>query len=154
MKIQYYMFYPLFFHWICFLIFFIIDSNIYSLFILIYTFYSSLISFPSCKSLFIFFSLVLSTSIISFQNWFLLSFSSCILLYIDVSNFIFCGWLLFLQVLFFSTMTRLLDVMEEYLQWKQYRYLRLDGHTSGGDRGALIELFNRQNSPYFIFLLR
>uniref|UniRef100_A0A0A0KG41 Helicase C-terminal domain-containing protein n=1 Tax=Cucumis sativus TaxID=3659 RepID=A0A0A0KG41_CUCSA len=58
------------------------------------------------------------------------------------------------RVLFFSTMTRLLDVMEEYLQWKQYRYLRLDGHTSGGDRGALIELFNRQNSPYFIFLLR
>ncbi|XP_008438779.2 chromatin structure-remodeling complex protein SYD isoform X1 [Cucumis melo] len=57
------------------------------------------------------------------------------------------------RVLFFSTMTRLLDVMEEYLQWKQYRYLRLDGHTSGGDRGALIELFNRQNSPYFIFLL-
>ncbi|XP_038899000.1 LOW QUALITY PROTEIN: chromatin structure-remodeling complex protein SYD [Benincasa hispida] len=57
------------------------------------------------------------------------------------------------RVLFFSTMTRLLDVMEEYLQWKQYRYLRLDGHTSGGDRGALIELFNGQNSPYFIFLL-
>ncbi|KAG7018651.1 Chromatin structure-remodeling complex protein SYD, partial [Cucurbita argyrosperma subsp. argyrosperma] len=57
------------------------------------------------------------------------------------------------RVLFFSTMTRLLDVMEEYLHWKQYRYLRLDGHTSGGDRGALIESFNQQNSPYFIFLL-
>lgn len=62
--------------------------------------------------------------------------------------------LITLQVLFFSTMTRLLDVMEEYLHWKQYRYLRLDGHTSGGDRGALIDLFNGQNSPYFIFLLR
>lgn len=59
-----------------------------------------------------------------------------------------------LQVLFFSTMTRLLDVMEEYLVWKQYRYLRLDGHTSGLDRGALIEQFNRPDSPYFIFLLR
>jgi len=58
------------------------------------------------------------------------------------------------QVLFFSTMTRLLDVMEEYLTIKQYRYLRLDGHTSGGDRGALIELFNQPDSPYFIFLLR
>ncbi|XP_022939074.1 chromatin structure-remodeling complex protein SYD-like isoform X3 [Cucurbita moschata] len=57
------------------------------------------------------------------------------------------------RVLFFSTMTRLLDVMEEYLHWKQYRYLRLDGHTAGGDRGALIESFNGQNSPYFIFLL-
>ncbi|KAK7363636.1 hypothetical protein VNO77_05786 [Canavalia gladiata] len=57
------------------------------------------------------------------------------------------------RVLFFSTMTRLLDVMEEYLTLKQYRYLRLDGHTSGGDRGALIDLFNQPGSPYFIFLL-
>ncbi|KAJ1395171.1 SNF2-related, N-terminal domain [Sesbania bispinosa] len=57
------------------------------------------------------------------------------------------------RVLFFSTMTRLLDVMEEYLTLKQYRYLRLDGHTSGNDRGALIDLFNRPDSPYFIFLL-
>ncbi|XP_078434053.1 uncharacterized protein LOC144705318 [Wolffia australiana] len=57
------------------------------------------------------------------------------------------------RVLFFSTMTRLLDVMEEYLQWKHYRYLRLDGHTSGGDRGALIEEFNRPDSSTFIFLL-
>ncbi|CAN1854025.1 Chromatin structure-remodeling complex protein SYD [Linum perenne] len=57
------------------------------------------------------------------------------------------------RVLFFSTMTRLLDVMEEYLSAKQYRYLRLDGHTSGGDRGALIDTFNQQNSPFFIFLL-
>ncbi|XP_065863549.1 chromatin structure-remodeling complex protein SYD isoform X2 [Euphorbia lathyris] len=57
------------------------------------------------------------------------------------------------RVLFFSTMTRLLDVMEEYLTTKKYRYLRLDGHTSGNDRGALIDQFNRSNSPYFIFLL-
>lgn len=51
-------------------------------------------------------------------------------------------------------MTRLLDVMEEYLSYKQYRYVRLDGHTSGSDRGALIEKFNDPNSPFFIFLLR
>ncbi|KAL1334750.1 hypothetical protein AAHE18_11G199900 [Arachis hypogaea] len=57
------------------------------------------------------------------------------------------------RVLFFSTTTRLLDVMEEYLSLKQYRYLRLDGHTTGSDRGALIDLFNRADSPYFIFLL-
>ncbi|CAA0833462.1 Chromatin structure-remodeling complex protein SYD, partial [Striga hermonthica] len=57
------------------------------------------------------------------------------------------------RVLLFSTMTRLLDVMEDYLCWKQYKYLRLDGHTSGGDRGALIEQFNNPHSPYFIFLL-
>ncbi|KAI4317659.1 hypothetical protein L6164_025510 [Bauhinia variegata] len=57
------------------------------------------------------------------------------------------------RVLFFSTMTRLLDVMEEYLTLKQYRYLRLDGHTSGSDRGALIDSFNQPGSQYFIFLL-
>ncbi|KAK8276257.1 hypothetical protein V6Z12_D10G187200 [Gossypium hirsutum] len=57
------------------------------------------------------------------------------------------------RVLFFSTMTRLLDVMEDYLTFKQYRYLRLDGHTSGNDRGALIEKFNQQGSTFFIFLL-
>ncbi|GAB2266211.1 hypothetical protein Dimus_001232 [Dionaea muscipula] len=58
------------------------------------------------------------------------------------------------RVLFFSTMTRLLDVMEEYLVWKRYRYLRLDGQTSGNDRGALIDNFNHPDSPFFIFLLR
>nr|XP_011462683.1 PREDICTED: chromatin structure-remodeling complex protein SYD isoform X2 [Fragaria vesca subsp. vesca] len=57
------------------------------------------------------------------------------------------------RVLFFSTMTRLLDVMEEYLTLKQYKYLRLDGHTSGGDRGSLIDMFNKPDSPFFIFLL-
>ncbi|CAN8285555.1 unnamed protein product [Cochlearia groenlandica] len=57
------------------------------------------------------------------------------------------------RVLFFSTMTRLLDVMEDYLVFKGYKYLRLDGQTSGGDRGALIDGFNKQDSPFFIFLL-
>ncbi|XP_058108290.1 chromatin structure-remodeling complex protein SYD-like isoform X2 [Magnolia sinica] len=57
------------------------------------------------------------------------------------------------RVLLFSTMTRLLDIMEEYLSWKGYKYLRLDGHTSGSERGALIEEFNRPDSPTFIFLL-
>lgn len=51
-------------------------------------------------------------------------------------------------------MTRLLDVMEDYLEWKGYRYLRLDGSTGGGERGALIEDFNAPQSDAFIFLLR
>ncbi|KAF3796912.1 Chromatin structure-remodeling complex protein [Nymphaea thermarum] len=57
------------------------------------------------------------------------------------------------RVLCFSTMTRLLDVMEEYLSWKGYKYLRLDGHTSGNDRGVLIDEFNKADSTAFIFLL-
>ncbi|KAF5814246.1 putative helicase, P-loop containing nucleoside triphosphate hydrolase [Helianthus annuus] len=57
------------------------------------------------------------------------------------------------EILLFLTTTRLLDVMEDYLYWKKYKYLRLDGHTSGGDRGALIDQSNNPGSPFFIFLL-
>ncbi|KAG6545775.1 hypothetical protein Mapa_012736 [Marchantia paleacea] len=57
------------------------------------------------------------------------------------------------RVLLFSTMTRLLDVMEDYLIWRNYRYLRLDGGTGGTERGALIEKFNAPQSEAFIFLL-
>ncbi|KAL4590651.1 hypothetical protein LXL04_003590 [Taraxacum kok-saghyz] len=63
------------------------------------------------------------------------------------------GSRMYMQVLLFSTMTRLLDVMEDYLYYKQYKYLRLDGHTHGGDRGSLIDQFNKPGSPFFIFLL-
>jgi SNF2 family DNA or RNA helicase len=58
------------------------------------------------------------------------------------------------QILFFCTMTRLLDIMEDYLLEKGYGYLRLDGGTSGADRGSLIEKFNAPDSRAFIFLLR
>lgn len=81
------------------------------------------------------------------KGYFLISY---LINHFSVSN----SWVVLFQVLFFSTMTRLLDVMEDYLTFKQYRYLRLDGHTSGGDRGALIDKFNQQDSPFFIFLLR
>lgn len=51
-------------------------------------------------------------------------------------------------------MTRLLDVMEDYLELRNYRYLRLDGSTGGSERGALIDKFNAPESEAFIFLLR
>ncbi|CAM6103240.1 unnamed protein product [Calypogeia fissa] len=57
------------------------------------------------------------------------------------------------RILLFSTMTRLLDVMEDYLIWRSYKYLRLDGATGGSERGALIEKFNDPQSEAFIFLL-
>lgn len=51
------------------------------------------------------------------------------------------------RVLLFSTMTRLLDLLEHYLRWrqigperKQMGYLRIDGSTSLEDRcSALLE---------------
>uniref|UniRef100_A0A251V685 Uncharacterized protein n=1 Tax=Helianthus annuus TaxID=4232 RepID=A0A251V685_HELAN len=43
---------------------------------------------------------------------------------------------------------------ESTVNLRYYRHLRLDGHTSGGDHGALIDQFNNPGSPFFIFLLR
>jgi SWI/SNF-related matrix-associated actin-dependent regulator of chromatin subfamily A protein 2/4 len=57
------------------------------------------------------------------------------------------------RVLLFCQMTQMMTIMEDYLQWRGYRYLRLDGGTKSDDRSQLLELFNASNSPYFIFLL-
>ena len=50
-------------------------------------------------------------------------------------------------------MTRLLDVLEDYLDWRGYRYVRLDGSVSGHERGAIIDRFNEEGSEHFVFLL-
>ncbi|XP_054784705.1 ATP-dependent helicase BRM isoform X2 [Prosopis cineraria] len=57
------------------------------------------------------------------------------------------------RVLLFSTMTKLLDIIEEYLQWRQLVYRRIDGTTSLEDREAAIMDFNSPDSDCFIFLL-
>ena len=48
-----------------------------------------------------------------------------------------------MQVLLFSTMTRVLDVLEDYLDWRGFHHLRLDGNVSSADRGELVEKFNK-----------
>ncbi|KAL5796148.1 hypothetical protein ACOSQ2_000968 [Xanthoceras sorbifolium] len=57
------------------------------------------------------------------------------------------------RVLLFSTMTKLLDILEEYLQWRQLLYRRIDGTTSLEDRESAIVDFNSADSDCFIFLL-
>ncbi|KAI4371557.1 hypothetical protein MLD38_019777 [Melastoma candidum] len=57
------------------------------------------------------------------------------------------------RVLLFSTMTKLLDILEEYLQWKRLVYRRIDGTTSLEDRESAIVDFNLPDSDCFIFLL-
>lgn len=47
-----------------------------------------------------------------------------------------------IQVLLFSTMTRALDVVEDYLDWRGFEHLRLDGAVSSADRGDLVQRFN------------
>lgn len=57
------------------------------------------------------------------------------------------------RVLIFSQMTRLLDILEDYLMFRGYLYCRIDGNTGGEDRDASIEAFNTPGSEKFVFLL-
>ncbi|XP_065842595.1 SWI/SNF-related matrix-associated actin-dependent regulator of chromatin subfamily A member 5-like [Oscarella lobularis] len=57
------------------------------------------------------------------------------------------------RVLLFSQLTRVLDILEDYMIWKDYRYCRLDGNTSHTDREESIASFNASESDVFVFLL-
>jgi SWI/SNF-related matrix-associated actin-dependent regulator of chromatin subfamily A member 5 len=57
------------------------------------------------------------------------------------------------RVLIFSQMTRMLDIIEDYMMMRQYRYCRIDGDTSYDDREELIDAYNAPGSEKFIFLL-
>lgn len=57
------------------------------------------------------------------------------------------------RVLLFSTMTKLLDILEDYLQWRRLHYRRIDGTTSLEDRESAIHDFNKPGSECFLFLL-
>ncbi|GFY85074.1 SNF2/Brahma-type chromatin-remodeling protein CHR12 [Actinidia rufa] len=54
------------------------------------------------------------------------------------------------RVLLFSQMTRLMDILEIYLQLHDYKYMRLDGSTKTEERGTLLKQFNAPDSPFFI----
>lgn len=57
------------------------------------------------------------------------------------------------RVLMFFQMTKIMNIMEDYLHLKGFRYLRLDGTTKADDRSILLKEFNAPNSPYFMFML-
>ena len=57
------------------------------------------------------------------------------------------------QILIFSQMTRMLDILEDYCNEKGYKYCRIDGETSLEDREIMITEFTKPNSDKFIFLL-
>nr|GMC90431.1 ISWI chromatin-remodeling complex ATPase CHR11 [Ipomoea batatas] len=47
------------------------------------------------------------------------------------------------RVLIFSQMTRLLDILEDYLMYRGHQYCRIDGNTVGEDPDASIEALNK-----------
>ncbi|CAH1967289.1 unnamed protein product [Acanthoscelides obtectus] len=57
------------------------------------------------------------------------------------------------RVLLFCQMTQLMTIMEDYLNWRGFKYLRLDGTIKSEDRGDLLKKFNDPSSEYFLFLL-
>lgn len=57
------------------------------------------------------------------------------------------------RVLIFSQMTRLLDILEDYLRLVGHEYCRIDGNTDGEKRDSQMEEFNAPGSSKFCFLL-
>jgi SWI/SNF-related matrix-associated actin-dependent regulator of chromatin subfamily A member 5 len=50
-------------------------------------------------------------------------------------------------------MTRLLDILDDFLRIKGYKYCRIDGQTSANDREIRIEDYQREDSDKFCFIL-
>jgi len=56
------------------------------------------------------------------------------------------------RVLIFTQMTKMLDILESFLNYHGFVYMRLDGSTKVEMRQALMERFNN-NNKYFVFIL-
>jgi hypothetical protein len=56
------------------------------------------------------------------------------------------------KVLIFSQMVKMIDLIEEYCEYRMYSCYRLDGRISGNDRQRAIDKFNHEINS-FIFLL-
>lgn len=57
------------------------------------------------------------------------------------------------QVLVFSQFTTVLDILEDYLVYRDYSYCRIDGSTLIEEREKQIEEFTANKSEKFVFLL-
>lgn len=56
------------------------------------------------------------------------------------------------RVLLFAQMTKMLDIIEDYMNYRKYRYLRLDGSSTIMDRRDMVRDFQTR-SDIFVFLL-
>ncbi|CAI2350322.1 unnamed protein product [Caenorhabditis sp. 36 PRJEB53466] len=57
------------------------------------------------------------------------------------------------RVLMFFQMTTMMTILEDFLNFRDYKYLRLDGSTKPDERGELLNVFNAPDSDYFLFML-
>ncbi|KAL2483050.1 DNA helicase INO80 [Forsythia ovata] len=56
------------------------------------------------------------------------------------------------RVLLFAQMTKMLNILEDYMNYRKYRYLRLDGSSTIMDRRDMVRDFQHRND-IFVFLL-
>ncbi|XP_037933405.1 chromodomain-helicase-DNA-binding protein Mi-2 homolog [Teleopsis dalmanni] len=57
------------------------------------------------------------------------------------------------RVLIFSQMTKMLDILEDFLEGEGYKYERIDGSITGNLRQEAIDRFNAPGAQQFVFLL-
>ena len=57
------------------------------------------------------------------------------------------------RVLIFCTMTRMVDILQDYFEYRRYDYCRLDGTTSTTEREEMMADFNAKDSDKFLFML-
>ena len=57
------------------------------------------------------------------------------------------------RILIFSQFTSMLDILEDYCDYRNYVYVRLDGNTNRVQRRLDVRRFNQPDSPIFIFLI-
>ncbi|KAG6841530.1 hypothetical protein C0991_009895 [Blastosporella zonata] len=57
------------------------------------------------------------------------------------------------RVLIFFQMTKVMDIMEDFLKMSKWAYLRLDGGTKTEERASFVQLFNAKGSEYKVFIL-
>lgn len=57
------------------------------------------------------------------------------------------------RVLIFSQMTRMLDLLEDFMRFRGHLFERIDGGVTGNARQAAIDRFSKPDSDRFVFLL-
>eukprot|EP01125_Pyxidicula_operculata_P010463 TRINITY_DN343_c0_g1_i2.p1 TRINITY_DN343_c0_g1~~TRINITY_DN343_c0_g1_i2.p1 ORF type:complete len:1022 (-),score=230.12 TRINITY_DN343_c0_g1_i2:81-3146(-) len=57
------------------------------------------------------------------------------------------------RVLIFSQMTKVLDILEDYMSLRGFSFCRIDGQTNHEDRQSQIDAYNAPDSKLFVFLL-
>merc|ERR1712238_424251 len=57
------------------------------------------------------------------------------------------------RVLIFTQMTRILDILEDYMVMRGFKYCRIDGNTDYDVRESSIDAFNAPNGEKFCFIL-